>query len=309
MTHKVYLYNSDLIIFLKMKTNICLAIIAIFMVSSIAGQTNLNNYKYIIVPNKFDFLKEENKYRLNELARFLFEKNGFIAVMEGTDYPEDLLFNRCLALSSDVFKEPGVFKTKLKVLLKDCYDKPVYTSQIGESREKEYKTAYTLALREAFESFAALDYKYEPSENQPSPSTEVQNKTSEVSEEIQKLKEEIKTLKEEKKTEEVKPVETSVSEKKTPPVSDAKEDMVVPEIAPPVVKRKASNILYAQATDNGFQLVDSTPKVVYRIINTGLSNVFLVEGKSAILYQKGGAWILENQNGDTSTTEELNIKF
>ena len=42
-----------------------------------SAQENVNNYKYIIVPKKFDFLKEENQYRVNTFTKFLFEKQGF----------------------------------------------------------------------------------------------------------------------------------------------------------------------------------------------------------------------------------------
>ena len=72
--------------------------------------------------------------------------------MEGSDYPKDLVLNRCLALESDVTKESGLFKTKLKIELKDCNDRVLYTSPLGESREKEYKIAYTRTFREALSS-------------------------------------------------------------------------------------------------------------------------------------------------------------
>ena len=124
-----------------MKTKLFTSIVAFFVVASIFAQTNLNNYKYIIVPNKFDFLKEDNQYRMNELAQFLFDKYGFTALMEGSEYPEDLTLNRCLALRSNVLKESGMFKTRLKVILKDCNDRVVFTSNTGESREKEFEAA------------------------------------------------------------------------------------------------------------------------------------------------------------------------
>ena len=84
------------------------------------AQSNLNDYKYVIVPNKFDFLKEADKYQLNSLTKFLFNKYGFTALLENENYPEDLAKNMCLGLRSDVISESGMFKTKLRVELKNC---------------------------------------------------------------------------------------------------------------------------------------------------------------------------------------------
>ena len=71
----------------------------------------------------------------------------------------------------------------------------------------------------------------------------------------------------------------------------------------------ASNVLYAQEIENGFQLVDSSPKVIYRIKNTSLKNVFLVEGKNAMVYKKGDDWVIEYYSGSTLEQDPLNIKF
>ena len=139
-------------------------LLAFFIISSTFAQSNLNNYKYVIVPKKFEFLKEANQYRLNELTEFLFNKYGFQALMEGDSYPDDLLKNRCLALKSNLIKDSGLFKTKISVELKDCNDQVVYTSEVGESREKDYEKAYNEAVRNAFKSFETVNYQYVPKE-------------------------------------------------------------------------------------------------------------------------------------------------
>ena len=295
-----------------MKTKFFTIILTCFIATSVFAQANINNYKYVIVPNKFDFLKAKNEYQLNSLAKFLFNRYGFEVVMEGSDYPNDLVLNRCLALESDVIRESGLFKTKLKIELKDCNDKTLYTSPLGASREKDYKTAYNLALRDAFKHMEATSYKYEPSENITSIRTTSQAQVkNEVSEEIQHLRQEIENLKNEKVAE--------VAVVKKPVVKTQK--VVVAQSKPVVDKRKkvaeekttiiegASNVLYAQEIENGFQLVDSSPKVVYRINNTNLKNVFLVEGKNAIVYKKGDDWVIEYYSGSTLEQDPLNIKF
>ena len=273
-----------------------------FIASAVYAQTNINNYKYVIVPEKYDFLKENDQYQLNSLTEFLFNKYGFEVLKEGTDYPKELTHNRCLALNSDVLKDSGMFKTKLKIILKDCNDKVIFTSGTGESREKEYKTSYNLALRQAFKSIEALNYKYSPNTNLTSLSNTNQTQAkTEVSEEIQQLKKEIQNLKQEKQVE--------VPKIAKPEVVEAPKAVVKKQVEDVAVIEGPSNVLYAQAIDNGFQLVDSSPKVVYKMKTTNLKDVFLVEDKSAVIYKKGNDWVIEYYSGATLKQEALNIKF
>ncbi len=270
-----------------MKNKIFTIIISLIFIFEAFSQSNLNNYKYVIVPKKYDFLKEENQFRLNELTKFLFEKHKFSTLMEGENYPDDLLRDRCLALKSDVINDSGLFKTKLKVELKDCNNQVVYSSEFGETREKDFGKAYTEALRNAFISFETVSYKYEPKENKES---------LQGNEDLTK-----ESLKEESSVVEIPTNETKA--------------IAVPALAviestnKPSNEINVSNILYAQATENGFQLVDSSPKVVYKIQKTGLNNVFLVAGKNGVLYEKDGNWILEFYENNNFKQETLNIKF
>ncbi|RED50043.1 hypothetical protein [Seonamhaeicola aphaedonensis] len=300
-----------------MKIKFTLLIIAFSTVFFAFAQTNLNNYKYVIVPNRFDFLKKKDQYQLNSLAEFLFKKHGFNAFLEGEDYPEDLKRNRCLALRSDVSAESGMFKTKLKIELKDCNDQTVYTSPFGESRDKEYEKAYNAALRQAFEGLGKLNYNYVPNKgvsslNSISSTPQESDVKNEVSEEIKELKAEIETLKKAKQT-----VQVEAKKEALVVIQEPKKEVVT--AAPPknnnikptktIEDKTPSDVLYAQPITNGFQLVDSSPKVVYKINKTGIDSVFLVEGKNAIVYKKGNSWVIEYYEEDTMKTEALNIKF
>lgn len=290
-----------------MKTKISALLIAFFITASVFSQANLNNYKYVIVPNKFDFLKEKDQYQLNALTKFLFEKYGFEALMEGEKYPDDLIRNRCLALKSNLLKDSGMFKTKLALELKDCNDAVVYTSEMGESREKEFKKAFTEALRNAFNSIEKLAYKYEPSTQTLATVPQETSVTNHaVAAEIQQLKEEIQNLKKEKE------VVVEVAAPKTatlPEVPVVKQPVMEQKTTETPVKQATTGVLYAQAIENGFQLVDSTPKVVYKIKKTGIADVFMVENKNATLYKKDANWILEYYENNELKQEMLNIKF
>ena len=53
--------------------------------------------------------------------------------------------------------------TKVNVDLIDCYNKVVFSTDIGKSKIKEYKPSFHQALRNTFISFKELDYSYDPS--------------------------------------------------------------------------------------------------------------------------------------------------
>ncbi len=135
-------------------------------IQSVFSQSELDQYKYVIVPTTFDFCNERDEYQLNSLTKFLFEKQGFTALMSDEPLPQDLINNGCLAVWADVLNESSVLVTKLKIELKNCQKQVVYTSGIGKSREKQYKVAYNVSLRQAFESFNTINYNYKPVKTQ-----------------------------------------------------------------------------------------------------------------------------------------------
>jgi hypothetical protein len=124
------------------------------------AQTSVNNYKYALVPSKFDFLKTADKYSLNTYTKMFMQKYGFQTFLDNESLPAEFASNNCNKVFVDVLDQSSLFVTKLAVELKDCQNKILFTSATGESREKDYKVAYTQALREAFASFDALHYKY-----------------------------------------------------------------------------------------------------------------------------------------------------
>ncbi len=120
----------------------------LFVTSYIFSQS-INDYAAVIVPVKYDFVKEENGYRLNTLTKFNLKKAGFTAFYVNETIPNE--YNeRCSLLNVDVSKESGFMITKLYVTFRDCYGKVVFKSEIGKSKEKEYDVAYVEALNDAF---------------------------------------------------------------------------------------------------------------------------------------------------------------
>ena len=112
----------------------------------------------VIVPNRYAFQKEDNQYQLNMLTKFLLEKQGFKVYME-SEAPAELLQNPCDALKADVKNESNMMTSKVQLLLTDCTNKAVFTSQIGKSREKEFKKSYQEALRYALSGAELATFK------------------------------------------------------------------------------------------------------------------------------------------------------
>ncbi|MBC7747962.1 MAG: hypothetical protein H7Z76_05180 [Methylotenera sp.] len=119
----------------------------------------VNEYKAVIVPLKYEFLKGENQYRLNTITKFNLNKAGFVSFYSNETIPGEYS-DRCDLLYADVVNDSGFLTTGLFITLKDCYGKIIFQSAVGKSKEKDYKNAYNEALAEAFKSVYELQYKY-----------------------------------------------------------------------------------------------------------------------------------------------------
>lgn len=266
-------------------------ITSLLMPTQLFSQESVNDYKYVVVPNQYDFLKEKNQYQLNALTEFLFNKYGYTAFLEDEDFPVDLVLNKCLALYVDVKEQKGgMFKTKLVITLQDCKGEEVYSSTVGESRKKSFDKSYNEALRDAFKSYQLLNYVYQPNANILALSVDSSELNTTSDDQIIALKKELEAL----KAKEAKDAAT-VDAPKTTDVSK-------------VVSQNAK-VLYAQRIIKGFQLVDHTPKVIYVILDTAKENVFVVKNDTAIVYKDAGVWYYSKNNGSEVSVKTLQIKF
>lgn len=135
-------------------------IIFLFLLQFACGfAQNINDYQYVIVPKKFTIFNEEDKFKLNTLTKLVLEKYGFKPFFIN-DIPEEISKNRCQILFADLDEKKGLLVTKLKIVLKDCYEKTIFETEYGTSREKDFKVAYNQALREAAKDFDKLNYKF-----------------------------------------------------------------------------------------------------------------------------------------------------
>ena len=116
------------------------------------AQKSASDYSYVVVPELYEFLFEEDQHQLNSLTKYLFNKYGFNAY-----FPSELPnVKRCDGLQAEVLGKPGFIYTRITVVLRDCYGEEIFRSEEGKSKYKEYKKAYHDALRKAFLSIEEL---------------------------------------------------------------------------------------------------------------------------------------------------------
>ncbi|WP_298422363.1 hypothetical protein [uncultured Kordia sp.] len=262
-----------------------LAVIIFLFITASGFSQKLDSYKYVVIPYEFEFLKKHDKYRVNSLMRFLFKSEGFGVLYDSETFPQDLTDDRCLALYLDLEDDSGMFVTKTKIILKDCSNQVILESEEGTSRTKAYEKAYNESVRNSFESIKAQRYSYTPAKRKKVVVPSKSAVTETVTKKVEEVKKEVVPVKETMTVKEVKPI-----------------------VVKPVTKLK-EEVLYAQPLENGFQLVDRSPKVVMILLKTGVPNVYLVKGKDAIVYKENGKWMLSNATTSGHEVSVLNVKF
>lgn len=244
-------------------------VLLVFLASSLGFSQTVNDYKYAIVPSKFTFLKEKDQYRLNTLTKLLMEKYGFVTFFDTDILPTEVANNNCNKVFVEVLSNGTMFMTKLSVVLKDCKNTILFTSVEGKSREKEYQISHNQALREAFNSFEALRYKYDENSNSNVNSNGNSN--------------------------------GSTKENSNVKVSNLNDDN----------KKTNDSVLFAQPIENGFQLIDSVPKVIMKIYKTSSPICFIANKNNiqGVLISKDNQWFFEYLNNSNLVSEKVEVKF
>lgn len=248
-------------------------ILFLFISVTIFAQ-NLNQYKYALVPSKFTFLKETNMYNLNFLTKLYMEKYGFEAYLDNETFSDGFANENCNKIFIDVENNSNMFTTKLSVVVKDCKNTVLFKSEEGKSNDKEFKVAYNIALREAFDNFSILKgHKYQPSQK----GIEANGETSKI--------------------------------------------VVVDDI---ILNSKSegtkyttltSNVVfgqyYAQPIVNGFQIINSESKMIYKIYNTSTKNFFIATKgtTNGVFFLRNNYWYFEFYELEKLISEKVDVKF
>jgi len=313
-------------------------ITVVLMASFMAkAQFNLDDYKYVVVPIRFSDFKDENQHRTSTLVKHLFSQKGFVTVYSD-NLPEELNSNRCMGLYVDLIVDSSMFTTKTTLTLKDCNSKEVVQSQQGKSKKKDYAGAFSEAITKAFNSFTGLNYSYEPKaqEKQEEPITvSFKNDVKIVDEKLNQSTQQDamvvqEATRENQSYQDLRPVASDYkkgeeTENKTRVQKATKEEQSFKSNVPIATEYKKGEsdlknsttdqsilgVLYAQELPNGFQLVDSTPKIQLKIYKSSMPNVYLAKAddKEGLVYTSDGKWFFEYYNDGNRVVEELIIKF
>ncbi|WP_419698059.1 hypothetical protein [Mucilaginibacter sp. NFX135] len=275
---------------------------------SVYAQNTINNYKYVVVPEKFNFLKQNDQYGLNSLTKALLADKGFTVYLDNSELPSEVANNKCQALNADVLEKSGMFTTSLTLLLKDCQGNIIFKSKEGKSREKEYRVSYNLALREAFTSLDGVPYAYNGATNAqpiqptvtattPAAAVNTPNPTTTVSSPAAAATTSPAT---------VNTTAKAVIASSPVTVSTISEEPVQAESTNP-----QAGTLYAQAIANGYQLIDTTPKIVLTLLKTSVQDYFIANNgtSNGIVLKKNNEWFFEYYKGGKLISEKLSVKF
>ena len=249
------------------------------------GHAQLDRYKYIIVPLQFEGFTKENQFRTSTLIKYLFTQEGFNVVYDDK-IPPDLATKPCSGLKVRLVDSSSLFLTKIKLALEDCYGQVVFETPEGKSKLKEYEPAYREAIEGAFTVLVGTGYSYNPSEasaeaGPPPPPTQAERLLNPPSSKPE-------------------PAAVAVAAVAVETAATVEEDDGAPEL------------WYAQAVDNGYQLVDSSPKVRMKLVKTTQENTFIAmvdDAPMGVVYQKEGQWWHEYYEEGKVQVRKLRIKF
>jgi hypothetical protein len=249
-------------------------------VASYSFSQSANDYKAFIIPMKYDFQKTENQYRMQTITKANLKKANMTGFYAAETIPLEFS-ERCGVLYVDVISESGFLTTKLFITFKDCYGKIVFQSQVGKSKQKDYTEAYTEALNDAFQSVYELRYNYTGGMSAYQKSLSGKTPNADATE--------------------VPPSKTMGAMVPEPRANKPENGGM----------KKDLNMLYAQKTPFGYQLIDGDPKVIMKLYKTSNPSVYMAK-KGAIqgvLLSKADDYFFEYYQEENLISEKLDVKF
>jgi hypothetical protein len=300
-------------------------ILLMTLLGALQVKAQLNEYKYIIIPKTLAEFNKPNKYQTSTLLKHLFTTNGFTAVYED-QMPEELVDNRCMGLKADLDDSSNLFTIKGALVLKDCRDQEVFRGAEGKTKEKDFKLGYREVIQESFATIMALNYTYEPTnakqakegKNPPTLnfkgdvknfSGEAVATTAAATPTVANAVGSEKAVLEKHQAPMAKQKATLEEQSYEQPLKEAGELKNVPTQVAEV--KLAGKTLYAQPIEGGYQLVDNTPKIVCKLTETSLPDVYLAQGEgvSGMVRKVDGQWVMEYQKDGKTHKEVMKIKF
>jgi cell division septation protein DedD len=278
-------------------------VIFLLTLLTVAGhsQNTINSYKYVILPQRFEFLRADDQYSLNTTTKSLLEEKGFTVLWSNGNLPPAVAANKCTALVTEVTQRKAMFSTNLTVVLKDCLGNTIFKSKEGKSREKEFYIAYDHALRDAFTSLNDVPYKYD----------------STLSAQSAQLPQQPVQMQQPTQTQPQQPAQPQPAQPQQQPAQpqpaqpQQQPTQPQPQPASAPTATEITGTLYAQAIPNGYQLIDTSPKKVLTLLKTSTQDYYLAQSATftGLVFKKNGDWLFEYYKDDKLISQKLDIKF
>lgn len=148
--------------------------------STIAFAQKVSDYKYVMIPEKFQTFK--NSYGLEaSLAKALQGKKYEILPEAMDKWPTVARNNSCNVVTAEVVNDKNLFTNKVILQFKDCNKKVIFESK-GRSDIKEFEEGFADALKEALTKVGVSSpVEMLPSRTPDAAQTVVHNTTAESS--------------------------------------------------------------------------------------------------------------------------------
>ena len=264
----------------------------------------LNEYKYIIVPAKFDVFPEKNSFQTSTLIKYLFTQSGFNAVYDN-DLPVDLYGDPCLGTTVDLEKTTKLARSRLTIIMKDCNGVEIFRSVEGISKSKDYKEAYHEAIKGAFVSFENMDYQYTAKQQEETLTVSYAGDIKEVEE-----KKEVNMAQEAAVIQVATPDEQLYESNVPEPSNYVKAESVKTADVASEVENKPDEF-QARALSNGYELLDGDNQLWLTLFETSTPDVFLArnEQRNGMVYKKESKWYFEFYENSDLIVQEIRIDF
>jgi hypothetical protein len=210
-------------------------------------------FKYAIVPVKFSILKKENQHNVNTISKKMMESYGLETYFEN-QLPNN--FNTCEAILIDLEENNSMFATKLTIVFKDCKNQVIFKSEEGMSREKDFKTAYNEALRNASKSIEKYDFINKNNSK---------NGFVVVKENIEPKSDNVEEVK-------------LVPFKKTETINEYKTSSTTNTIGNKKSNSETKETMKLQKTSNGYFLINQNNENELQLFKTSNPSVFIAKG-------------------------------
>ncbi len=262
-----------------------LAMFLFMGLSVLPAQAQLDNYKYFVVPKRFDAFMDINQHQSSTLVKFLLTKYEFEPLYDDA-IPEELFLNKCLGLTTQLEDNSTYLQTVVAIVFYDCRGQEVFRTQEGRSKNKVFKEAYSEAIQEAMQTMALISHNYRGSEQ-----TVEEPVVAEAPDPIEATPE----------------TETEVSLAEPAVIADVAEE--APE---PLAKEESvPEITYWEETarSNGYILTNPDKEVTWVIMKTSSPEVFMAISTTTqgVAFKVENGWRLEYYLGDLLKVEEIKL--